>query len=78
MSKRTMLIRLTPTKAIGVPVEIEMDMGKPIAPGSNRQCLHDMKYRLVRSYDLTTIDPEGVAINYCDYCGTDLNRGDGS
>jgi hypothetical protein len=33
-----------------------------------------MAYRLVRTYDLLKIDPEGVAINVCDYCGVDLNN----
>jgi hypothetical protein len=68
-----MLIRLTPTNTNDGPIDIEVDIGLPVVPNA-RHCLHPMAYRLVRTYDLLKIDPEGVAINVCDYCGVDLNN----
>lgn len=48
--------------------------GVPIDPSARGRCAHDLRYRLVRMYDLLAIDPDGVAINVCDYCGADLNQ----
>lgn len=68
-----MLVRLTPSHVNETPVDVEVDLGRPINAEARDQCPHELRYRLVRMYALLKIDPDGVMINVCDYCGTDLN-----
>ncbi len=46
--------------------------GRPVNPQAKGACLHPLKYRFVRAFDLSAADSTGVEIDRCDYCGLDL------